>query len=176
MTRKDFAPGPLAKVTREVGDGEATLVSVRRLRHAPAKVWRALTLPAEQLEWMPFVSDRALDSKGPVSLRMTDQEDGQTSAGRVIAVEPEKLLSYSWGDELLTWELKPAGTGTELTLRHKTKTPENLSSFAAGWHICLAVADRFLAGRPLGRIVGNEALDYGWTELNAAYQTALAPP
>ena len=172
--KKDFEPGPLAKVTRETGDGDATLVFVRRLRHAPAKVWRALTEPSEQLEWMPFVADRALDSEGPVTLRMTDEEDGQASAGRILAVKPERLLSYSWGDELLTWELKPAGTGTELTLRHRTKTPESLSSFAAGWHICLAVAERFLDGRPIGRIVGKEALDHGWQELNDAYLAKFA--
>jgi uncharacterized protein YndB with AHSA1/START domain len=107
---------------------------------------------------------------------MTDQEEGQTSTGRIIAVEPEKLLSYSWGDELLTWEITPIGTGTELTLRHKTETPENLPSFAAGWHICLAVAERFLDGRPIGRIVGKEALNHGWAELNAAYQAELVAP
>lgn len=176
MTRKDFEPGPLAKVTRELGDGEATLVFVRKLRHAPARVWRALTEPAEQLEWMPFVADRTLDRKGPVVLRMTDQENGSASDGEIVTLEPHRLLSYSWGDELLTWELKPAGSGTELTLRHKTKTPESLPSFAAGWHICLTVAERLLDGRPIGRIVGKDALDYGWEELNAAYEAQLAAP
>lgn len=174
MTLKDFEPGPLAKVTRELGDGEATLIFVRRLRHGPAKVWRALTDPAEQLEWMPFVADRALDRKGPVTLRMTDQENGPASEAEVVAVEAEKLLSYRWGDDLLTWELKPSGAGTELTLRHRTKTPDNLSSFAAGWHICIAVLERFLDGRPVGRIVGEAAASYGWEKLNAEYQEKLS--
>ncbi|MGE4251243.1 MAG: SRPBCC family protein [Parvibaculaceae bacterium] len=174
MTKKDFAPGPLAKVSRELGDGDATLVFVRRLRHGPAKVWRALTEPAQQLEWMPFVADRALDRTGPVTLRMIDEADGPVSQADVVAVEPERRLSYSWGDELLTWELAPAGTGTELTLRHRTKTPENMSSFAAGWHICLDVAERFLDGRPVGRIAGRDALDYGWEALDAGYRAKLA--
>jgi uncharacterized protein YndB with AHSA1/START domain len=176
MTAKDFEPGPLAKVSRELGEGDATLVFVRRLRHAPGKVWQAIIDPEEQLEWMPFVADRALDRKGPVTLRMTDQEKGPLTEAEIVAVEPQKLLSFRWGDDLLTWELKPVGTGTELTLRHKTKTPEKISSFAAGWHICLAVAERFLDGKPVGRIVGREALDYGWEKLNAAYQEKLRAP
>ena len=174
MTRKDYVPGPLAKVSREVGHGDAALIFVRRFRHGPTKVWRALTDPREQLQWLPFVADRMMDSPGPVTLRMTDSAEGQTSTGDIVAVEPQKRLSYSWGDELLIWELKPVGTGTELTLTHRTKSPESMSSFAAGWHICLDVAERFMDGRPVGRIVGNEAFDYGWAKLNADYQEELA--
>lgn len=174
MTRKDFKPGPLAKVSREMGDGDATLIFTRSLRHSPEKVWRALTEPREQLEWMPFVADRILNAKGPMMLRMTDQDNGPESKGEVLRAEPGKVLSYRWGDDLLTWELSPLGTGTRLTLRHKTKTPDQISSFAAGWHICLDVAERFLDGRPIGRIVGQDAFKYGWAKLNEEYQKKLA--
>lgn len=74
---------------------------------------------------------------------------------------------------MLTWELTPQGDGTLLTLRHTTKTPEHLSSFAAGWHICIAVAEHFMDGRPIGRVVGQKALEFGWTELNDQYRERL---
>ncbi len=41
---------------------------------------------------------------------------------------------------------------------------------AAGWHICLDVLDRFLAGQPIGRMVGMDTLKFsGWQRLNAEY-------
>jgi len=41
---------------------------------------------------------------------------------------------------------------------------------AAGWHICFDVLERLLAGEPIGRIVGAEAMKFGgWQRLNAEY-------
>jgi hypothetical protein len=41
---------------------------------------------------------------------------------------------------------------------------------AAGWHICFDVLQRFLAGHPIGRMVGMETMKFGgWQRLNAEY-------
>jgi hypothetical protein len=40
---------------------------------------------------------------------------------------------------------------------------------AAGWHICFDVLERLLAGKPIGRIVGPEAMKFGWQRLHAEY-------
>jgi hypothetical protein len=41
---------------------------------------------------------------------------------------------------------------------------------AAGWHLCLDVLDHLLAGTPLGRIVGPDAMQLeGWHRLHEAY-------
>ena len=40
---------------------------------------------------------------------------------------------------------------------------------AAGWHICVDVLDQFLAGHPIGRIVGGEAMKFEWQRLNTEY-------
>ena len=41
---------------------------------------------------------------------------------------------------------------------------------AAGWHVCFDVMDRLLAGTPIGRIAGPEAMKFtGWQRLNAEY-------
>lgn len=172
--RNDFEPGPLAEVSREIGDGEATLVFRRVLAHPPEKVWRALTQPKEQIEWMPFVSDRDIGAPGPFILRMTDREDAEESAAEVLKAEPARLLQFTWGDDVLTWEFQSEGTGTRLTLRHRTAMPEHIASFAAGWHICIDVMDRFLAGNPVGPIVGSAAMEHGWQGLNNAYAEVLA--
>ena len=51
---EQYAPGP-ANLARVQKDGEKwTLILVRELRHAPGKVWQALTDPAQLREWAPL--------------------------------------------------------------------------------------------------------------------------
>ena len=88
-------------------------------------------------------------------------------------LKPPTLLEYTWGKDQLRWELTERDGGTRLTLRHRAQGPEWLPKVAAGWHICLDVADRLLDGDRLGAIRGQEALEYGWTELNDAYRADL---
>lgn len=47
---------------------------------------------------------------------------------------------------------------------------------AAGWHLCLDVADRLLDGDPVGPIRGAEAKDFGWADLRDAYAERLNHP
>ena len=64
--------------------------------------------------------------------------------------------------------MEPLASGPRLTLRHNSGR-KFLAMGAAGWHICFDVLDRFLAGHPIGRIVGGEAMTFGWQRLNAEY-------
>lgn len=171
----DFELGPLADVSREIGEHTATLIFTRTLRHTAERVWRALIEPTEQLEWMPFVADRPLEGLGPAKLRMTDGSmDAVMLEGEVLKSEHARLLVYRWGNDLLSWELSSKDGHTILTLRHTTMTPDRISSFAAGWHVCIAVLDRFLEGRPVGRIVGKRALDIGALDLKSQYHAQLS--
>jgi hypothetical protein len=65
---------------------------------------------------------------------------------------------------------------TGLTLRHTTDDRDGVPKAAAGWHICLAVAERLLDGQPVGPIRGGDALNHGWQDLHEAYASALAGP
>jgi hypothetical protein len=47
---------------------------------------------------------------------------------------------------------------------------------AAGWHICLDLAERNLAGDPVGRIVADQAMAHGWQRLSDGYAAALEKP
>ena len=83
--------------------------------------------------------------------------------------EAPRLLEYDWGGSDIRWELEPLGSGTRLTLWHNIDR-RFISWGAAGWHICFDVLDRFLAGEPIGRIVGPEAMKFdGWQRLTAEY-------
>jgi uncharacterized protein YndB with AHSA1/START domain len=91
------------------------------------------------------------------------------SETRVTRADAPKLLEYQWGDGDMRWQLEPLGAGTRLTLWHNIDR-RFISWGAAGWHICFDVLDRLLAGEPIGRIVGPEAMKFdGWQRLTAEY-------
>ena len=69
----------------------------------------------------------------------------------------------------MRWELEAFAGGTRLTLWHKIDR-RFISWGAAGWHICFDVLDRLLAGHPIGRIAGGDAVKSGgWQRLTAEY-------
>lgn len=169
-TREAYAPGPAAgaKVMNE-GD-RWTLVLVRELRHPPTKVWHALTDPEQLREWAPFDADRNLGEAGPVTLSTVATSVPQISATSITRAEAPRVLEYSWGGNDIRWELDPLAGGTRLTLWHNIGR-KFVAMGAAGWHICFDVLDRFLAGHPIGRIVGGDAMKFDWKRLRAEYET-----
>lgn len=175
-----FDPGPAAGARVEK-DGETwTLVLVRDLAHPPERVWRAITEPEHLRQWAPFDADASLGTTGAaVRLTTVGTPGPQVSETRVIRAEAPKLLAYAWGGNAMRWELEPrAGGGTRLTL-WATIDRRYIALGAAGWHLCLGIMDRRLAGDPLGRIVGPEAMRHpGWQRLHAEYarQFGVASP
>lgn len=166
--RESYKPGP-ARGAEVRKDGERwTLVLVRELRHPPAKVWQAITDPAQLREWAPFDADRSLGTVGPVTLTTVGAPTPVVSETRVTRADAPTLLEYKWGDNDMRWELEPLGAGTRLTLWHNIDR-RYISMGAAGWHICIDVLDQLVAGDPLGRIVAGEAMKFEWPRLNAEY-------
>ena len=177
--REKYAPGPAAGA-RVQKDGETwTLVLVRDLNHPPARVWQAITEPEHLREWAPFDSDRSLGAVGTAKLSAVGAPTAYVSETHVKRADAPRALEYSWGGSDLRWELEPlGGGGTRLTLWHNINRGF-ISMGAAGWHICFDVMDRLLAGQPIGRIVGPEAMKFdGWQRLNAEYATqfGVEPP
>ena len=145
-------------------------ILVRELRHPPETVWRALTDPAQLREWAPFDADRSLGAAGnTVQLTTVGAPQPMVSETVVKKADAPRELVYNWGGNDMRWELEAAGAGTRLTLW--TSIPRNFIAMgAAGWHICFDVLDHLLGGRPLGRIVGLDALKFGgWQRLHAEY-------
>jgi uncharacterized protein YndB with AHSA1/START domain len=167
--RAQYAPGPAsgAEVRK---DGENwTLILVRELRHSPDKVWQALTDPAHLREWAPFDADGRMDTAGTtVTLTTVAAPTPHVTEATVTRADRPRLLEYNWGDHDIRWELEPRGSGTRLTLWTNIGR-RFIAMGAAGWHICLDVLDHMLSGTPIGRIVGGEAMKFGWQRLNAEY-------
>jgi uncharacterized protein YndB with AHSA1/START domain len=176
MNRTTFDPRPLADVDCQRSDDRWTLVFVRDLRHPPEKVWAALTDPAQVGEWAPFTTSRDLGSVGDATLTMIDGNTHGDLSASVTRAERPTLLEYTFGTDVLRWELAASGAGTRLTLRHTLRDRGWVPKVAAGWHICLAVAEHLLDGAPVGPIRGSDALDHGWDELEKGYADKLGIP
>jgi uncharacterized protein YndB with AHSA1/START domain len=166
--REQYQPGPAAGAEIEKEGDTWALVLIRDLHHPPAKVWKALTDPAQLREWAPFDSDHDLGTAGATA-KLTTIGAPYVSETRVKRAEPNKALEYTWGGGEVRWELEPHDGGTRLKLWHNIDR-RYIAMGAAGWHICLDVMDRALAGQPLGRIVGPEVMKFeGWQRLHAEY-------
>lgn len=165
--RESYMPGRAEGAQIQKDGDKWTLILVRDIRHPPAKVWQALTDPAQLREWAPFDADKSLATVGSVSLSTVGTP--QVSESIVKRAEAPRLLEYSWGGNDLRWELEPIGGGTRLTLSHNIDR-SFISWGAAGWHICFDVLERLLGEEPIGRIVGPEVMKFtGWQRLTAEY-------
>ncbi|HEX6806978.1 MAG TPA: SRPBCC family protein [Gemmatimonadaceae bacterium] len=169
-TREQYAPGPAIGARVEKDGDTWTLVLVRELRHAPEKVWRALTDPAELRDWAPYDADANLGKAGTrVKLTTVGAPSPHVVETTVKRADAPKVLEFEWGGGDLRWELHPHGNGTRLTLWAKIDR-RYIAMGAAGWHICLDVLDHLLGGDPIGRMAGVEVLKFdGWQRLNTEY-------
>ena len=166
--RASYLPGAAMGAQVEKNGDEWTLVLVRDLRQPPEMVWRALTEPEQLREWAPFDADRNLETTGPVMLATVKAPKSQVSASTVTRADAPEVLEYDWGGNRMRWELKPHGRGTRLTLWHNIDR-RYIAMGAAGWHICLDVLGKLLAGDAIGRIVGGDAMKFEWKRLNGEY-------
>jgi len=174
INREQYTPAPAfgAQIRKDRGQNNEdkwTLILVRELRHSPEKVWQALTDPAHLREWAPFDADGSLGTVGnTVKLTTVGAPALHVTETTVTRADAPKLLAYKWGGFDMRWELEALGSGTRLTLwtniGHRF-----IAMGAAGWHICFDVLDRLLSGTPIGRIVGPEAMKFGWQRLHAEY-------
>src|SRR5215831_9222366 len=170
---EQYTPGPASGAqVRKEGD-KWTLILVRELRHSPDKVWQALTDPVQLREWAPFVVDGNLGTVG-ATVKLTWVGNCMPIETTVTRADAPGFLEY--GD--IRWELEPSGGGTRLTLWHKIDR-HFIAWGAAGWHISFDVLDRLLAGQPISRIAGADAMKFaGWQRLVAEYakQFGMEPP
>jgi uncharacterized protein YndB with AHSA1/START domain len=162
--RELYTPGPAHQVQIQKEGDKWTLILVRELRHAPEKVWEALTDPTHLREWAPFVVDGNMGTAG-TTVQLTWVGAPRPLETKVTRAEPLKVLEY--GD--IRWQLEAFGSGTRLTLWHSIDR-RYIAWGTAGWHIALDVLDRLLAGNPVERVIGADAMrDAGWQRLVVEY-------
>ncbi|HVT99957.1 MAG TPA: SRPBCC domain-containing protein [Acidobacteriaceae bacterium] len=159
-----YTPGPATGAEVQKQGEKWTLILVRELRHTPDHVWQALTDPAQLREWAPFEVDGDLETVGAI-VHLTWAGTGRVSEATVRCAERPRRLEFAD----IRWQLDPSDAGTRLTLWHSIDR-RYVTWGAAGWHICFDVLDRLLAGQPIGRRIGPDAMRLeAWQRLTAEY-------
>jgi uncharacterized protein YndB with AHSA1/START domain len=121
-------------------DGLPALRFERRLPHAIERVWRAVTEPAELARW--FVVTEI-----PWTPRAGEEFEAGGDRGRITALEPPRLLAWTWARERYSFTLSPDGDGCVLEFVH-VFDPELGPGWqhAAGWEAYFDRLDAHLAG------------------------------
>ena len=129
---------------------------------------------ASGAEVRKYDSDRSLAAVGSARLTTVGAPTAHVTETQIKRADAPRVLEFNWGGQELRWELAPRGSGgTRLTLWHNIDR-RFISMGAAGWHLCLDVMERLVAGEPIGRIVGPDAMKLGgWQRLNAEYAAQL---
>jgi len=169
-----YKPSKLALVSATYPNSRAALSFCKAIQLELNEVWNLLTNAKQISRWAPFEPSRDLDELGPLGLTMLDGSKPEQYSGEVIQLCTQKLLKYSWGESVLTWEIERSDKGTLLTLTHDLENPDWLSKAAAGWHICLDIAELAIGGDELPSHLGEAAVELYWEELNEQYDALLS--
>jgi len=143
------AAAPLAELRRR---GEAVEARFeRRLDHPPKALWRMLTDPQALPSWLaPGRIDLALG--GPARLDFFDS--GTVIESTVTALEPGRLLEYSWSrpgepERPVRWRVEPEGEGARLELTLIVPAGEDPGRACAGWEAHLEMLAAALEDAPI---------------------------
>jgi uncharacterized protein YndB with AHSA1/START domain len=112
-----------------------SVVVERQVAFPPEKIWRALTQPHLIKEWL-----MKNDFKPVVGHRFNLRADWGVVDCQILAVEPNKRLSYTWGayglESVVIWTLTPTSTGTHLRMEQSGFRPDQQHAYhgaKGGW-------------------------------------------
>ena len=124
-----------------------SVIVEREIPYPAEKIWRALTQPHLIEEWL-----MKNDFKPDEGHRFSLSADWGAVDCQVLAVEPNKTLSYSWDtkdlESVVTWTLTPTGTGTRLRMEQTGFRSDQEPYFRGakvGWPRFLAALEQVLA-------------------------------
>ena len=124
-----------------------SVVVEREVAFSPEEIWRALTQPHLIEEWL-----MKNDFKPVVGHRFHLRADWGVVDCQVLAVEPNKTLSYAWGayglESVVTWTLTRTSTGTHLRMEQSGFRPDQQQAYQGakyGWQRFFANLEQVLA-------------------------------
>ena len=115
------------------------------LKHAPEKVWRALSDPELLSQWLlPVVDELTFERGAAFTLKAPAKPgwDGTVNC-RFLEIEANRKLSYTWVvgdfiDTVVTFTLTPTLSGTHLLLVQSGFKPDQKQNFGGaryGWRM-----------------------------------------
>jgi uncharacterized protein YndB with AHSA1/START domain len=153
----------LTSTTQQTIDGRPALRLERRLDHSIERVWRAVTAPDELARW--FVAEV------PWTPTAGEEFEAGGHSGRVTALEPPRLIAWTWHVERYSFELTADDDGCVLVFTHVFNPAYGPDwQHAAGWDMYFDRLDAHLAG---GFLSEEDAHARG-DALREHYRTAFA--
>ena len=124
-----------------------SVVVEREIPHPPERIWRALTQPHLIQDWL-----MKNDFRPVVGHHFNFRADWGAVDCQVLAVEPNKTLSYTWAaydlKSVVTWTLTPTSAGTHLRMEQSGFRPDQRQAYQGakgGWPRFFAALERVLA-------------------------------
>jgi uncharacterized protein YndB with AHSA1/START domain/mannose-6-phosphate isomerase-like protein (cupin superfamily) len=149
MTNDNRDLGTLVKL-----EGRDAVRYERVYPHAPERVWSALIEPDSLKAWFPTSIEGLSEAvskrrKGEKLRFIFEGDDGPALEGELRACDPPRLLEFTWGTDLLRFELAEAAGGKHCKLVFTTSFEErsHAARDASGWHACLDNLERALDGK-----------------------------
>ena len=157
LTIARLLPGPVDRIWAYLTDGD-----LRRQWLAAGAMEEKVGAPVE-LVWR---NDELTD---PPGTRPDGFGDEHRMTCEVVAIDPPRLLSISWGSTGgVTFTLEEKGDEVLLTIVHKRiEDPEVRLNVSAGWHAHLDVLEARVSGSPAAPHWDN------WTRLRTEYAERL---
>jgi uncharacterized protein YndB with AHSA1/START domain len=141
----------------------------RQLPDPPQIVWQALTDRDQLRSWFPcevILEGGRWEPGAAITFPFPPEVIDMTLTGEVLEVDEPNSLAYTWGQEILRFELTANEGGTGLVLINELAA-DAAARNAAGWDICL---DRLVGLNP-----PREAWQPRFDVYSAAFTPALGP-
>jgi len=132
-----------------------SVVVEREMPHPPEKIWRALTQSHLIEEWL-----MKNDFKPTVGHRFNLRGDWGSLDCEVLAIEPNRTLSYTWNfahddaaynlKSVVTFTLTPTSTGTRLRMEQSGFRPNQKQAYQGakhGWQQFFATLEQVVVAR-----------------------------
>ena len=137
----------------------------RHLPDPPHVVWEALTDQDQLREWFPcevIVDGGRWQVGATITFPFPPEVIDMTLTGEVLEVEEPRTLAFTWGEEVLRFELSATEGGTRLVLIDELPAGSAARN-AAGWEVCL------------DRLTGLDPAPDSWEPRFRAYAAAFEP-
>ena len=130
-----------------------SVIVEKEFPHPPEKVWRALTESSLIEQWL-MKNDFQPVAGHSFSLRMDPVANWNGVIDcQVLAVEPFRTLSYTWGtlgsESVVTFSLTPTDTGTHVRVEQAGFRPDQEANYQGanyGWRKFIGGLERVVAG------------------------------
>jgi uncharacterized protein YndB with AHSA1/START domain len=137
----------------------------RHFNHSVEEVWSWLTDNDKLPKWFSELRVDELRKGGVIKFYM---QDGTFEELTILEVEMNSILEYTWGEDIVRFELKQEPEGCCFTLIETIQTITNHTpKDLAGWHVCLDVINALLDGKTI------ESREEEWKKWYEKYVQAI---